>query len=271
VAAIATGEAEFFARLAGAGVLVRLRYSAQVSGAVTGYAVGWPGHVTGAGDTVWYRGGRLAPDLTLPHLRSRWTGTPPPGAGGRLARLAAIGSVPPDVAGRAARTVRDATAAMRDAASPAVAAAIASAAADLLTATARAWEGDAGGPISDAADWFDRAAHDQRPIAARRVSQAGHLRAMARLVAVIGTLSRDRDTVAALHLVFTLAAFAESLADLREAQDRLHQAQAARHAAGHLRDFRPPTGAATARTPDARSAQPITPGQPAAERRGPHR
>jgi hypothetical protein len=135
VAAIVSGEAEFFARLAGAAVLVRLRHSARQLGAVTGYAVGWPGHVTGAEDIVWYCGGRPTPDLTLPHLRSRWTGTSSR-AGGCAARLAAVSSLTPDVGDRAARTVRDAPAAMRNASSPAVAAAIACAAADLLIATA---------------------------------------------------------------------------------------------------------------------------------------
>jgi hypothetical protein len=88
---------------------------------------------------------------------------------------------------------------------------------------------------------FDRAAHDLRGwVPARQVSQAGHLRAMARLIAVMGAVSRDQDTTAALHLIYTLTALAESLADLREAQDRLHQARAARYAAGQLRDYRPP-------------------------------
>jgi hypothetical protein len=41
--------------------------------------------------------------------------------------------------------------------------------------------------------------------------------------------------MAALHLVYTFAALAENLADLREAQQRRHQAQAARQAAGQLR------------------------------------
>ncbi|WP_431726934.1 relaxase/mobilization nuclease domain-containing protein [Verrucosispora sp. TAA-831] len=268
-AAVATDERDFFARLAQAGVRVKLRRGTRDPEQVTGYAVGLDGHRTATGDTVWYGGGRLAPDLTLPQLRSRWTETPPTGRGGNAARVAATGIVPPDVSRRAAETVRDAHEAMRAASSPLVASAIASAAADLLTATATAWEGREGGPLSDAADWFDRAAHDLHGRAsARRVSQASHLRAMARLIAATGTVSRDRDTVAALHLVFTVAALAESLADLRKAQDRLHQARAARHAAGHLPLYHPPAGTADARTPDARAARPPTPDPPSLDRRG---
>jgi hypothetical protein len=94
---------------------------------------------------------------------------------------------------------------------------------------------------------------------------------MARLIAVIGAVSRDRDTVAALHLVFTLAALAESLADLREAQARLHQARAARHAAGQLRQYQPPATTADARTPGMRAARPPVPDSPTIDRRGQQR
>ena len=268
VAAIATDEADFFARLAHAGLRVKVRRSSRDPQQVSGYAVGLDGHTTATGDTVFYGGGRLAPDLTLPQLRSRWTGTPP-ATGGNAARLAATGTVPPDVARRAAETVRDAREAMRAASSPGVASAIGYAAADLLTATAHAWEGRAGGPLSDAAEWFDRAAHDLRGrVPARRVSQAGQLRTMARLIAVMGTVSRDRDTLAALHLIYTLAALAESLADLREAQERLHQARAARHAAGQLRRYQRPAGTAGARLPGARAARTPVPDPPSTERRG---
>ena len=269
VAAIATDEADFFARLAHAGVRVKLRRSTRDPQQVTGYAVGIDGHTTATGDTVFYGGGRLAPDLTLRQLRSRWTGTPPSTAGGNAARLAATGTVPPDVARRAAETVRNAHEAMRAASSPGVASAIAYAAADLLTATAHAWEGRAGGPLSDAADWFDRAAHDLHGrVPARRVSQAGQLRTMARLIAVMGAVSRDRDALAALHLVYTLAALAESLADLREAQDRLSQARAARDAARQLRQYQRPAGTAGARPPGARAARPPVPDSPSTDRRG---
>jgi len=268
VAAIATDESDFFARLAHAWVRIKLRRSTRDPQQVTGYAVGIDGHTTATGDTVFYGGGRLAPDLTLPQLRSRWTGTPPSTAGGHAARVAAMGTVPPDVARRAAETVRAAREAMRAASSPGVASAIAYAAADLLTATAHAWEGEAGGPLSEAAEWFDRAAHDRRGrVPARRVSQAGQLRTMARLIAVMGAVSRDRDTLAALHLVYMLAALAESLADLREAQARLSQARAARHAAGQLREFQRPAGTEGARPPGAPTRAPM-PDAPATDRRG---
>jgi hypothetical protein len=79
VAAAAAGtrsEPEFFAALDKRGLQVRLRHSARDPSEVTGYAVGLDGDVTVAGDQIWYGGGKLAPDLTLPKLRRRW---PEPG------------------------------------------------------------------------------------------------------------------------------------------------------------------------------------------------
>ena len=73
-AAGAGSEQEFFARLHAAGVLVRERRSTVNAGEVTGYAVGLPGHTARDGGVVWYGGGKLAADLTLPKLRARWAG-----------------------------------------------------------------------------------------------------------------------------------------------------------------------------------------------------
>jgi hypothetical protein len=61
-AAGAATEQEFFGRLADAGVLARKRYSTTCPGAVTGYAVGLPGHTAKGGGVVWYGGGKLAAD-----------------------------------------------------------------------------------------------------------------------------------------------------------------------------------------------------------------
>jgi hypothetical protein len=81
-AAAARDEPEFFAALARREVQVRLRHSDRDPAEVTGYAVGLPGHLTPAGQQVWFGGGKLAPDLTLPKLRRRW---PEPGRDGQRA------------------------------------------------------------------------------------------------------------------------------------------------------------------------------------------
>ncbi|RAY15011.1 hypothetical protein DPM19_09680 [Actinomadura craniellae] len=72
-AAGARDEAEFFARLREQGALVRMRFSRRDPGEVTGYAVALPGDLAADGQPVWYGGGKLAADLTLPKLRHRWT------------------------------------------------------------------------------------------------------------------------------------------------------------------------------------------------------
>ena len=74
-AAGARTEQDFFARLAESGVAVRRRYSLASPGEVTGYAVGLPQHTAKDGGMVWYGGGKLAADLTLPRLRRRWATT----------------------------------------------------------------------------------------------------------------------------------------------------------------------------------------------------
>jgi hypothetical protein len=73
-AAGARSEQEFFDLLAADGVLVRKRYSTVHAGEVTGFAVGLAEHVAKDGGTIWYGGGKLAADLTLPKLRHRWAG-----------------------------------------------------------------------------------------------------------------------------------------------------------------------------------------------------
>jgi hypothetical protein len=73
-AAGAGSEREFLARLEQAGVLVRKRLSTVHPVEVTGYAVGRADHTTKDGSVIWYGGGKLATDLTLPNLRARWAG-----------------------------------------------------------------------------------------------------------------------------------------------------------------------------------------------------
>ena len=106
-AATASTEQEFFARLKEAGVLVRLRFSTKNPGEVTGYAVGLAQHTNADGGVVWYSGGTLAADLTLPELRHRWN---PRIDAEREHAPRRISAPERDTAyGRAARTARSAT------------------------------------------------------------------------------------------------------------------------------------------------------------------
>ncbi|WP_018788812.1 hypothetical protein [Micromonospora sp. CNB394] len=230
--AAAGSEEEFFTLLREAGVLVRLRRSSTNAQQITGYAVAIPGARTAGGQPVYFGGGRLAPDMTLPKLRLRWgTPTPQPTAPsvGRSERVEAMRQAA-KVATAAADDIRDAART-----EPGRVQATAVAAADLLTSLAYAMEGDRRGPLHRAAEVFDRAARDLYGRVARHTGRCQETRAMSRLVALMGRISGDDDAIAALALVMDLARLADTLEQLRTAQQRLHQAEAARAAAGALR------------------------------------
>lgn len=73
-AAVSVDEGEFVRRLHQAGVVVRPRFAADRDDVVAGYSVALRPQ---AGESiVWYGGGRLARDLTLPRLRDGWPDTP---------------------------------------------------------------------------------------------------------------------------------------------------------------------------------------------------
>jgi hypothetical protein len=133
-AAGASSEQEFFGRLAVAGVLVRKRLSARDPGGITGYAVSLLGDTTAKGVPVWFGGGKLAADLTLPRLRRRWGS-----ADQQFIHLEQA-----ELWETAVRTAGDASARIRllAATRPAEAADAAWAASDTLHAVAAAWQPD---------------------------------------------------------------------------------------------------------------------------------
>jgi len=226
-AAAAGSEHEFFARLDQAGVLVRKRFSVTNSGQVTGYSVALPGDTTTKGGPVWYGGGKLAADLSWPKLRQRWTlHRITPGAAGLTAaeRNAAWD--------HATRAAADAAAHIR-----AMARTHPAAAADAAWATSGTLHVAAavlGSRIlRQAADAYDRAA---RPPYGRipPPSPAGNqLRQAARLLSAFAGLTGDR-SMTPIVLITRLAALAEAVAELRDAEQHAAQAAAARAAAERL-------------------------------------
>ena len=150
-AAGASREQEFFTRLDGAGVLVRKRLSARNPAEVTGYAVALPGDAAQDGGPVWFGGGKLAADLTLPKLRRRWEPA-------RVTPEDKFTALERDALWEiAARTAADASAQIRShtATSPAAAADAAWAAADTMHAAAAALGSRI---LRQAANSYDRAA-----------------------------------------------------------------------------------------------------------------
>ncbi|MFD9453446.1 relaxase/mobilization nuclease domain-containing protein [Streptomyces sp. NPDC059985] len=71
VAASATSDGDFFERLAVAGLRVKQRIAPD--GNLTGYSVALPGDRNPQQEPIWFSGARLAPDLSLPRVRERWS------------------------------------------------------------------------------------------------------------------------------------------------------------------------------------------------------
>lgn len=228
-AAAATGDLTgFLARLHADSVEVRLRYSTTTAGQVTGYAValapppGRPGQPERP--TVWFGGGKLAPDLTLPQLHTRW------------ARTSTATSSPDTPSlpwlGQRGVTWRDSAAAARSLAphlrphgDPATAEAAGAAAADLLAAAARHLEGHQGGPLTSASDALDAATRNDR----RRHRSTATITTASRVAAaLLDPTARPRGEQTELRdLLRALTHLAHSVARLQAAQGHLTRAHAA--------------------------------------------
>jgi hypothetical protein len=175
---------------------------------------------------VWFSGGKLAADLTLPRLRSRW----------RPDRDTPAELFNPqeqkDIWEHAARTASEACAHVRfhAATSPAEAADAAWATADTLHVAAAALRSRV---LRQAADSYDRAARTAYGRIPRPTKAGNSLRQTARMLSASAAIS-NASPLGQAKLIARLAALAESVAELRQAQQHVAQAAAARQAAEHL-------------------------------------
>ena len=251
-AASAASREEFFACLDQAGVLVRLRYSVQNPGQVTGYTVALPDDTARNGEPVWYGGGKLAADLSWPRLRQRWTRPARPDTPLSAAEADALWEY-------AARTAADATARIRfytATGNPAAAADAAAATSDALHVAAAALGSRT---LRRAADAYDRAARQPYGRIPAPTPAGNQLRHAARLISAYAYLTGDR-TLTPVVLLVRLAALADAVAELRDSQQRAAQAAAALRAAQHLRTATRP--APTATRPPGRPTATTTPATP---------
>jgi len=253
---------EFFDRLADDGLLVRQRYSERNPAQVTGYAVALPESVDPGGAPIYFGGGKLAADLTLPKLARRWETAVPAGSAATAVAGTAAGQPNQKATTSSSRSAgkpgedrhrltgeernriwEQATAAAAHATEQVQAAAGADplgagdaawAASDFLSSAARVVEGRRGGPLTAAAATYDRAARElwgRLPAP----SQAGQgLRAASVLLASARFVGRGENTQL-LALLAQLAALSDAVTRLREIQHRAAQAAAARGAAEQLR------------------------------------
>jgi hypothetical protein len=216
-AAVATRRPEaFLAWLRRTGVLVRER---RQDGELVGYAVGLAEHRTGKGLPVWYGGRKLAGDLTLTKLTERWKqgGAAPPTPIG-VARAAVL-----EEASRAAQR-----AAARLRAGRAGGDGVAHAAGELLTAAAWVSEARAGGPVTRAADCYDRAARAPWTPVPPADATGRQLRLVAGRVIALGRLEGEIERQGAARLVAALGALALAVGEDQLGQERAAQAAAAR-------------------------------------------
>ena len=230
-AAAAVTAEDYLAKLEKAGLLVRLRYSDRDPAVITGYAVALPGDRTATGRPVWFSGGSLAADLTWPKVTRRWQGPRTASPPQRLSRAERT-----RIWQHASATAATAASELRHLAvtDPAAGSDLAHATADVLSVAAHLVEGRRRGPMTAAADAFDRAGRDLHGRLPRPTPTGSGLRAVARLLATTGRTTTD-DTTQLLALLTELAGLAEAVAHLRDIQHRAAQAAAARDTAVQLR------------------------------------
>ncbi|MFG3041724.1 relaxase/mobilization nuclease domain-containing protein [Streptomyces sp. NPDC048330] len=228
----ATSEEEFFDRLAAAGLLIRKRVAP--SGDLLGYKVALPDDRNKDDEPVFYPGARLAPDLSLPRIRERWTADAArdqdPAATQPVSRPAPGG---PAAARRRAASAAWTAVLVVEHGDDTVAAAYIAAAGEVLDALAQTSAAHTRRELREAAFAFERASRSH--IRAER----GHDRALRQaardLVHGGPALGRGEDgasTAMAIDMLFFLITAA---VHWHAKKGHAQQAAAARQAAEHLR------------------------------------
>ncbi|WP_331719462.1 relaxase/mobilization nuclease domain-containing protein [Streptomyces sp. NBC_01174] len=228
-ASTATSEDAFFTAIQRAGI--RLNKRTAPDGSVTGYSVALPGDRTGAGRAVWFSGSRLAPDLSLPRVRERWTGTPATTAvavnAGQVTSQAAAWQA-------AAWQVHQAAAILGNAGDEAGAGEMV-ALSDFLTTYAAHAPTEVRQELQDAARTFERAG--RAPTARQMHTDAsGHLRMATQLVVMSTSLGMNGGEASAAITILVAVALAVIAAQrFHQAAQHRAQEQAAAEAGYHLR------------------------------------
>ncbi|MCC0094653.1 mobilization protein [Streptomyces flavotricini] len=226
-------EEEFFARLAAAGLLIRKRVAP--SGDLLGYKVALPDDRNKDGEPVFYPGARLAPDLSLPRIRERWTVAAPSGQETESTTAdAPLRAVPgPASARRAATTAAWQAVLVLDDGDDGVIAAHIAAAGEVLDALAKTSAAHTRKQLGDAAVAFERASRSH----VRAVR--GHDRALRQaardLVHGGPALGRGEDGATTAMLIDMAFFLVTAAAHWHGKKQHAQQAEAARQAAEHLR------------------------------------
>ncbi|MEV3898123.1 relaxase/mobilization nuclease domain-containing protein [Streptomyces anulatus] len=228
----ATSDEEFFGRLAAAGLLIRKRTAP--SGDLLGYKVALVGDVNAQGEPVFYPGARLAPDLSLPRIRERWSADTKEAHAARKEEASRTGPSTPASARRGTASALWQAVLVVDDGEDAVVAAYIAAGGEVLDALAKTSAAHTRRELRDAATAFERASRSH--IRAVR----GHDRALRQaardLVRGGPALGRGEDgatTAMAIDMLFFLIT---ATAHWHARKGHAQQAAAARQAADHLRN-----------------------------------
>ncbi|MFG2703147.1 relaxase/mobilization nuclease domain-containing protein [Streptomyces sp. NPDC048386] len=223
----ASSEEEFFDRLAAAGLLIRKR--AAPSGDLLGYKVALVDDRNAQNEPVFYPGARLAPDLSLPRIRERWSADTP------AQNSASTKSAPSGPASARRRTASAAWQAVLivEHGDDAVAAAYIAATGEVLDALAKTSAAHTRRELREAAWAFERASRSH--VRAERGRDRDLRQAARDLVHSGPALGRGEDgatTAMAIDMLFFLITAA---IHWHAKKGHAQQAAAARRAAEHLR------------------------------------
>lgn len=230
---------EFFDRLAAAGLLIRKR--AAPSGDLLGYKVALPDDLNKDGKPVFYPGARLAPDLSLPRIRERWSGEAQDASPSRQEEAIRTGPGTPAAARRGTASAAWQAVLVVEHGDDARVAAHIAATGEVLDALAKTSAAHTRRELRDAATAFERASRSH----VRAVRGHDHaLRQAARdLVHGGPALGRGEDgatTAMAIDMLFFLITAA---AHWHARKGHAQQAAAATRAAEHLRNAYQPAAA----------------------------
>ncbi|MCX5395596.1 relaxase/mobilization nuclease domain-containing protein [Streptomyces sp. NBC_00102] len=224
----ARSDEEFFDRLAAAGLLIRKR--AAPSGDLLGYKVALPDDLNKDGEPIFFPGARLAPDLSLPRIRERWSAdTPAP----RQSEAIRTGPGGPAAARRTTASVVWQAVLVVEHGEDALAAAHIAAAGEVLDALAKTSAAHTRRELRDAATAFERASRSH----VRAVR--GHDRALRQaardLVRGGPALGRSEDGATTAMVLDTLIFLITVTAHWHARKGHAQQAEAAARSAEHLR------------------------------------
>lgn len=228
----ATSDEEFFGRLAAAGLLIRKRTAP--SGDLLGYKVALVGDVNAQGEPVFYPGARLAPDLSLPRIRERWSTDGEAIHTAQKEEASRTGPSAPAAARRVTTAAVWQAVLVIEHGDDAVASAHIAAAGEVLDALAKTSAAHTRRELRDAATAFERASRSH----VRAVR--GHDRALRQaardLVQGGPALGRGEDGATTAMAIDMLLFLISATAHWHARKGHAQQAAAARQAAEHLRD-----------------------------------